>query len=369
MNPEKTQELNQLHARAMELADMAKFDTDTDRTLLLYRAALEYESRVAEELFCTDLEPSRSIILRSAASLALQCGEIDSAERFAAQGLGGRPEPVVAQGLRDMIFEVNLRRSIDTHFAVGVPSKMHVTFAGPHATPNSIEPRLFATHMETLHSMMFRVYENLLGNPFRESGRRRSRSIQDDVVFRYEAASNGVFGYDLSAQRVQEKFGFADNGENVVQSTANVLRWASSGDRNQLLRFCNDNRDYYRYFVHGTKGLLPDGRKVRQIGFMTDSDSAEPIVVGTATRDVINRRMVYDEDAAEHLEIRGYLDRANRRSSTIAIRDEEGQTHNLQIQGGITAKMLGRLWDTEVIAYASVRKGNTLLESIEPADS
>ncbi len=50
----------------------------------------------------TEQEPTRSVLFRSAAWLALQCGEARDAELLATQGLQGSPPTELAQELREV---------------------------------------------------------------------------------------------------------------------------------------------------------------------------------------------------------------------------------------------------------------------------
>lgn len=102
-------EATSLHNRAMELAQLAVLAQERDpvRSYELFRSALENERKAAEiwegEL---NLEPTRSILYRSAAALARDCHDYDEAERLIARGLAGRPPGFVVRDLerlRDIV--------------------------------------------------------------------------------------------------------------------------------------------------------------------------------------------------------------------------------------------------------------------------
>ena len=103
-------EAQKLHREAMELAERAtlsRFRDDLVEAERLTRAAFEKERDAALSLVGElDLEPSRSVLLRSAASLALECRELREAERLASQALGGEPPPEIARELRDVLQRV-----------------------------------------------------------------------------------------------------------------------------------------------------------------------------------------------------------------------------------------------------------------------
>ncbi len=97
-------EIQTHHRRAMELADdafAAKSAGDASKATELFRQAYEAE-RQAAALVSEDLaaEPTRSVLHRSAASLALQSGDLRAAERLIATALAGDPPPEVAEELR-----------------------------------------------------------------------------------------------------------------------------------------------------------------------------------------------------------------------------------------------------------------------------
>ncbi|WP_353933298.1 hypothetical protein WJM97_23420 (plasmid) [Okeanomitos corallinicola TIOX110] len=77
----------------------------------LSRQAFEKE-RLAAELITNDLtaEPTRSILYRSAATLAIDCGEIHSAERLIAVALSGNPPTEIAEELKDLFVQINIHK-------------------------------------------------------------------------------------------------------------------------------------------------------------------------------------------------------------------------------------------------------------------
>jgi hypothetical protein len=50
-----------------------------------------------------DLEPTRSVLHRSAAVLAIECGELRDAERLIGHALAGNPPQDIADELRDLL--------------------------------------------------------------------------------------------------------------------------------------------------------------------------------------------------------------------------------------------------------------------------
>jgi hypothetical protein len=107
--------MKDLHHRAMQLADQAsqlrRSGEEQEADLRLHEA-LDHERRAAE-LAAPDLalEPTRSVLHRSAATLACQCGEYREAERLITTALSGTPPETVAEELRDLLLQVYFERS------------------------------------------------------------------------------------------------------------------------------------------------------------------------------------------------------------------------------------------------------------------
>jgi len=105
--------IRELHEKAMDLAEeafVAKLRGNLEQAKQLIRQAFEGEAQAAR-LVPNDpsSEPTRSILYRSAASLALDCNEFDEAERLIAAGLAGNPPKEIAEELKELSEKVNLQ--------------------------------------------------------------------------------------------------------------------------------------------------------------------------------------------------------------------------------------------------------------------
>ncbi len=99
-----------LHREAMDLAERA--------TLLRMRGEVREANKWAEAAFSKEkdaalkvasnllFEPTRSVLLRSAATLALECRELREAERLASLALSGNPPDEIADELREVLEKV-----------------------------------------------------------------------------------------------------------------------------------------------------------------------------------------------------------------------------------------------------------------------
>ncbi len=105
-------QIQELHQQAMDLVQMvqvAKLKSNLALAEQLFKQAFEKELPAAF-LIASNLEaePTRSVLHRSAATLAIDCGEMRTAERLIAIALSGNPPQEIADELKDLFVEINL---------------------------------------------------------------------------------------------------------------------------------------------------------------------------------------------------------------------------------------------------------------------
>ncbi len=110
-------QVQDLHRQAMDLAeqaDLKRLRGDASQVQELLRQALALEAKAAD-LVANDVtaEPTRSVLHRSAASLAAECGELSLAEKLIARALAGAPPSDIATELKDLFIQINLRNYLD----------------------------------------------------------------------------------------------------------------------------------------------------------------------------------------------------------------------------------------------------------------
>ena len=98
--------INELHHQAMDVAEIAfvlkligNFKEAADYTRQAYRLECKAAELVSNNF---EAEPTRSVLHRSAATLAIDCGEFREAARLIASALSGNPPPEIAEELRDL---------------------------------------------------------------------------------------------------------------------------------------------------------------------------------------------------------------------------------------------------------------------------
>ena len=105
-------QIQSLHKQAMDLAEaaaVARLRGALELAAQFTRQAFEQETQAAALIASAlDAEPTRSVLHRSAASLAIKCGELRMAERLIATALSGNPPAEIAEELKDLFIQINL---------------------------------------------------------------------------------------------------------------------------------------------------------------------------------------------------------------------------------------------------------------------
>ncbi|ESA33436.1 hypothetical protein N836_21300 [Leptolyngbya sp. Heron Island J] len=109
--------IQELHQQAMDLAeqaDLKKLNGDVTQAKAFLRQALILEAEAAQ-LIAEDMaaEPTRSVLHRSAATLAIECGELQMAEKLIAVAIAGTPPLDIAEELKDLFIQINLRKYLE----------------------------------------------------------------------------------------------------------------------------------------------------------------------------------------------------------------------------------------------------------------
>ena len=172
----KSSDPEDLHERSMSLCDQAlaaqrKGKNDLARELFLQAFELR---RNAAALVANshDFEPTRSVLHRSAASLALQCGERRAAEKLIATALSGEPPAEIADELRDLLEQVNLERHLELRGLELTPSEFQIVIEGNATGYGMAKTDEFVDRVQTSEKLIIRTIERMsAGQTFREAGK------------------------------------------------------------------------------------------------------------------------------------------------------------------------------------------------------
>lgn len=255
MNPSVQQ-----HDEAMLLAedaDVLRRQGNHSAARERFAQALQLERAVA---MAEATEPSRSILLRSAAWLALEAEDPREAERLGALGLSGLDVPErVAGELRAVMEEARLR----LHALIPPPSavsSISVHFEGPGVGYGGASPEDVVRRIDALRKIVERTAERVQNRPFRKKGSPpEDIRVQLDPRIQLQAASV-VVGITLGGQQQN----LWDQNASLIENIRACVAAASQEDSVDLARLIPERtyRDNFRALVGA---LQPDGRRVTAV--------------------------------------------------------------------------------------------------------
>lgn len=281
-----------LHRKAMALADEAmllSLHGQTRAALALYKDALGLEREAAFAAVTERVgEPTISILLRSAATLALDAQETREAERLVATALSMSPADDIANELRDLLEQIHFRRHLELRGIKLNQAEFQFAMNGPAVGFGIVRSEEFVDRVSTIETVLYRTAERELGKPYRDAGR-RSKALQEDVAVYVSvprAASFAVtfkLGYDVQLPLFEGDTTFADK---VIDEVLTCFEMLDRRDDESIKERIKDQA-YLTNFVALARKVAPDGDRITGIGFTAPAQEGAP-------REVTFRRRAKD---------------------------------------------------------------------------
>jgi len=366
-----------LHHQAMDLAEKAfAADLAGKATVQsLFQKAYQLERQAAELVLAKsgDTEPSRSVLLRSAASLAIECREYREAERLIAIALSGDPPQEIAEELRDLLERVNFDRHLALRGLELDRSEFQLSLIGEAVSHGFIESAQFLRRAEYTEKLLVRTAERKKQLPFRVSGA-AGRGIMGEFETYLSVPRPASFAITVRIGRPRDKQqlilpGFVSPKE-VIDDCLWCLERFSSGDRDALRSHFRDEA-YFSNFVGLAKRLAPDGEKITMVGFTAIRGKEQKQVAISRPPSVVWHPTSKDSVAEE--KIVGLFKAADelfKREHVIGVEDANGKAHQIAVPKGMLHDIVRPLWGERVILRVRPRKsGPSKLIDIAPADS
>jgi hypothetical protein len=349
--------INDLHDQAMEAADqafLARRKGFIDNANILSRKAFEYEVQAAEILRDDfEAEPSRSVLYRSAASLAMECGEIREAERLISVALIGNPPYEIAEELRNLMEDVNFERHLRLENIDLATSEFQLSIVGSVVGNGIALSDVFIERVKDLERLVFRTVERIMGKEFRERGP-TAQIIKNSYSLFLSAPRPGSFAVTLKLGRQLELpgFNFDISGE-VVDEIIECFSLLNNSQEEQLKhRIPNDA--YLQNFIGLAKRIAPDGEKVTMVGLTSLRDGEETKVPFRRRQENIHPTKIAESDKepekGQFVSVKGRLLLADARTakSKIQLIDEGNIKHDVIVPEGMMDDIVKPLWDEYV---------------------
>jgi len=363
----------------MDLADAAaaaKREGDSARYATLSRSALDMEEDAAHRFrFLPEFEPTRSVLYRSAASLALDCDEVRRAERLIAEALAGEPPANIAEELRDLLETVHFRRHLQLRGITLNESEFQMSLEGAAVGFGITRSDHLVRRVTDMESLLYRTAERRLERPYRDAGRRRKDLSQklELYVSTPRAASFAVtFRVGSDQQLVLPTMNFV---REVIDDVFDCIALLDAGHMDQLRERIQDDA-YFLNFVALAREVAPDGHEVRSVGFTLNKGTELHHVALSRPRGelpVASRRRPEAPISAgteSTVTIEGRLLKADALDDTdgeIFVVDSNNTKHSIHVPRGLMSDIVKPYFEEQVVVRALDLGSRLVLESIDPA--
>lgn len=363
---------NDLHNQSMRYADEAIFAQrygDEEHARRLFAQALESELAAIEDFEDRNgiLEPSYSVLHRSAATLALNCGKLRDAERLAAKALAQEPHPEIAEELRDVMARATFHRHLELRGVELSSESVQMSLAGDEVGLGEADQQELWPRVRDALQLMRRIADRKQGKPFRETGRppKDAYRLFTSVP---RAASCAITLRLATSQYELAGMGGADA---VIDEFVELIRLLDASKTDDVEKLIPDTA-YFRNFMALGKRIAPDGERVRLVGFTTTREGAQRTAQFTRRATEILTTISAESKGAKpaQQELTGLLQFADATSGNKKIRlvDAGKSSVAITVPEGMLDDIVRPMWGSYV-RVVGIPKGRGLtLVDIDPVD-
>jgi hypothetical protein len=375
-------DLKTIHREAMEQTDLAlaaRQQGDQVNALRHFHKAYDLETQAAAALSNRlDAEPTRSVLLRSAATLALDCKLLAEAEKLVCTALIGNPPEQLADELRDLLEQIHFERHLALRGIELQPDEIQMSIAGKAVGYGIAPTGAFLQRVENVENLLYRTAERKQKRPYRDRGRRdKSLSENLQLFISVPRAASFAVTFKVGAAQQLSLPGLSE-GEGVIDELLDCLDLYTRGEEAQLRERITEEA-YFRNFVSLAQNIAPDGRSVDVVGFTTVRGGTPKKVQLTHTPPAVPafkdhsqlrppEKETPDDDTVQ---VSGTLKMADSRKKTdeIQIISAGNVRHTVVVPPGMMSDIVKPLWDTKV-TVTGVQKGRKIhlmqIRAVEP---
>lgn len=333
-------EAKELHNRAMSLYEdslAAKFKGQSEERIKLLTEALVLEKQAAEYFKeRIDLEPTRSTLYASCATMAWQLANYRESEKLVALGLAGEPTEEVLEELRDLFDKVNFHRHLTTKGIVLSENEFRFTLGSGNEMMKGIaRGHDVMTRIAGIEALYSRTVQRMHRKPYKSGG--RPSEEENNLIQLYyktpEAASFAIiFKIPETMEYGQQKlYPEHSNVSPYLDEMLTCVELVNTGDMQTLKTRINDE-EYFQSFVINTRKIAPDGTDIKQVGFTVYRDNKEIIqplqkVQSEISLDIVSiadteKTEIEDEQKREKIVVDGKLLASDSTKKNIVVMEE-----------------------------------------------
>lgn len=362
--------VRELHDRAMQLAvdaQRARSIGDFTAEAEFARQASAMEAQAASQLnpIAAD-EPTRAILLFSAASLAWQAGEVESCRRLCCDGLRGFPPPEYERDFNDLFEKANAARHLDLRSIELNPWEFQVSLQGGITPPGFAPITEITNRLTSLSTMLIQSVRRACNKPYQDL--RKKAGFDPGLVPYASAFREGSFSVTVGlVKRLGEQpplpsIGLTVDPSVVIDDFLENMDFLSHGNLDELQNRIGDDSYLVNFMAHA-KEIAPDGKRIRMVGF---SRGTRKVDFSISRKNVNKLRSSSDDSESKVTTLRGTLVQADMDRASIGLKIEsEKQARRLKVDKGLE-DIVRSYFGKEIEATGVQKKTFFELQDIDP---
>ncbi len=341
----KTTTPRQLHNQAMQLAEkayLARLRGKRAQAEIYASEALRLEALAARALPPTpESEPTRSILFRSAAWLALQANRYDQALRLAQEGLSSSHlPPDLAQQLHEVQEQAQFHLFLEQEGLSLSDQEATIYLKGPAVGPGHVFYTDFQERISAFLTLLQRTVERFERRHYRRSGRPAGLRFASILAL----APPGSFGFTIQlVTPSQTQSSLLASETEVIDEVLISLNLAAQGSIEALReRFLSTHdhdqaQAYLRNFLSHARRIAPDGHRLRQVGIRSRSHQ---VVLNEETPHILRQALDIamapeaTEEQLTPITVEGELVQADKDAHTVSLKAED-KRYTFEVREGL----------------------------------
>ena len=362
----------------MDIAERAILERvrgNIEESVQLFGQALHCELSAVDSLD-EPVEPTYSVLHRSAASLALNANQPRKAEQIVAKALAGEPHAEIAEELRDLWEQINFHRHLALRGVELGEDEMQLSLSGAEVGFGFVKAREFQKRADDSSRLIYRIAERRSNREFRERGDVDSL-IKDHFEPYYSLPRAASYSVTLRFGRPARQLPFSgimdvpvSNTTTIIDEFMDLMKLVQDAPVAQLREHI-PHPAYLRNFLSLARNLAPDGQRIRQVGFTTTTKMGTRSISVTTLASKLPSPTVVEEPSVgtESVEISGTLRFADEiRTNQIKITDNQDQTHAVDVPEGMMSDIVRPMWGSGVTIIGIRRGKSIVLQDIQAVE-
>lgn len=381
--------VEQLHNQAMDLAEdafIAKRKGDGKEAIRLFSEALDFEKKAASFFPPNEeSEPTRSILYRSAASIAYNSGDYETADRLIAFGLSGYPPIEIKNELKNLYEDINFMRHLSAKGLSLDMNQFMMTIAGDAIRYGGAFAENLMERVEVIIKLFYRTLERLLNFDYRISGG-VSKEIKDKYGLYIQAFVPSSFAVSFQVGYPDPQLALFQMQKNnkaleslplepssVIDEMMRCFEIFENDDNIDNLKNRFEDDYYFENFLALTKQLAPDGEDVKLVGFTSIKNGEEkPVALRKSRKQLRALSNIHinddSDDAIIPVSYTGTLKYASSTSKDkfgkVKLIDSKGITHDIKVPISLMKDVVQPYYEEYLTIHGYKKNGKIYLDEI-----